>query len=97
MTGMGWVIGALITVLAVAMVIAGATGHAQNLLPAITGKGTSSGSSSTPTQTATQAIDAELISLNGSTPAASSSPSTTSPSSSANPYASLGQIQGVIA
>lgn len=92
MTGMGWVIGALITVLAVAMVIAGATGHAQNLLPAITGKGTTSSTTSTP---GTSAIDAELVALGSSSaPAATSTPSTTG---SPNPYSSLGQIQGVVA
>lgn len=93
MQGMGWVIGALITVLAVAMVIAGATGHAQNLLPTILGsKASSTAAATTP---GTSAIDAELIALNGSTPAATNAPATTSPS--ANPYAGLSQIQGVVA
>lgn len=89
---MSWVIGGLLAILAIALVIAGATGHAEQLFQGITGKSTTPKSSSkksgAPTATtASDAIDAALTGL--AQTGAATSPGT---SPSANPYAGLSGI-----
>lgn len=59
---MSWVIGGLLAVLAIALVIAGATGHAAQLFQGVTGKSTAGGSTTSST-TSSQAVDAALASL----------------------------------
>lgn len=88
--GMGWVIGGLLLVLAVAMVIAGASGNAANLLPIITGKSKTTAASKT-ASTADTAVSNVLtgLSSNQGTSGASSS---AAGSASANPYAGLSTV-----
>ena len=87
----GWVLGGLLLVLAVAMVIAGASGNAANLLPIITGKSKTTAAAK-PATTADSAVSAVLTGLASS--GASSASSSAAGAPSANPYAGLSQIQG---
>jgi hypothetical protein len=65
-SGIGWVIGGLLAIFAVVLVVAGATGHAQNLIPTFTGMGTNTKSSTTANQSADQVTDAALSALGAS-------------------------------
>lgn len=103
-SGLQWVIGGLLAVLAVALVIAGATGHATQLFQGLTGKtpGSSSTSTSSGPSTSTHANAEALLTALGQNGSASSAGAGaggtggggTAPTQapSLNPYAGLGAL-----
>jgi hypothetical protein len=87
---MGWVAGALLLVIALAFIIAGGSGHAQNLFSIVFGKSTSGssttaqGSTVTPQQLTQDSIDDALASLTVTQPtSANASGGTTTPQNTA--------------
>lgn len=111
-SGMSWVFGGLLAILAIALIIAGATGHAAQLFQGVVGKPGKTPSTDTSTaasESASANVDAILQALgsasspstnspNGSSPSSSSAGATTpGPTGQPNIYSGLGNLQGITA